>query len=81
MIFQNFPVNLVTTNILVSRGVPWCAGLYALCCQVKPDITPQEFIDAAYSTAVTTEIEYNSKSYPFGKVINPEGIIELIQDK
>jgi hypothetical protein len=24
-----------------SWGVPWCAGLYALCCQVNPKITPQ----------------------------------------
>jgi hypothetical protein len=63
----------------LSWGVPWCAGLYALCCQVKPDITPQEFIDAAYSTSVTTEIEYNGKSFSFGKIINPEGIIEKIK--
>lgn len=63
----------------LSWGVPWCAGLYALCCQVKPDITPQEFIEVAYSTAVTTEIEYNGKSYAFGKIINPEGLMEKIQ--
>jgi subtilisin family serine protease len=64
----------------LSWGVPWCAGLYALCCQVKPEITPQEFIDAACSTSVTTEIEYNGKSYSFGKIINPEDIIKKIKN-
>jgi hypothetical protein len=64
----------------LSWGVPWCAGLYALCCQEKPDITPQEFIEAAYSTAVTTDIEYNGKSYSFGKIINPEELLKKIQD-
>lgn len=71
----------ISRNGGLSWGVPWCAGLYALCCQVKPDITPQEFIEAAYSTALTTEIEYNGKTYSFGKVINPEGIIDLLQNK
>lgn len=65
----------------LSWSVPWCTGLYALCCQVKPDITPQEFIEAANSTAVTTEIEYNGKSYSFGKIINPEELLKQIQDK
>ncbi|MEG1579440.1 MAG: hypothetical protein RR336_11820, partial [Oscillospiraceae bacterium] len=26
----------------MSWAVPWCAGFYALCCQVKPDITSKE---------------------------------------
>ncbi|HEX3075952.1 MAG TPA: S8/S53 family peptidase, partial [Lachnospiraceae bacterium] len=49
----------IARNGGLSWGVPWCAGLYALCCQVKPDITPQEFIDLAYSTAVTADIEHD----------------------
>jgi hypothetical protein len=64
----------------LSWAVPWCAGLYALCCQVNPDITPQAFIEAANSTAVTTEIEYNGRSYTFGKIINPEELLEKIQN-
>ncbi len=63
----------------LSWSVPWCAGLYALCCQVKPDVTPQEFIEAAYSTAVTTDIEYLGKTYSFGKIINPKGLLDQIQ--
>ncbi len=64
----------------LSWSVPWCAGLYALCCQVKPDITPQEFIEAAYSTAETTDIENQGKTYSFGKIINPKGLLEQIQN-
>lgn len=64
----------------LSWSVPWCAGFYALCCQVKPDITPQEFIEVANSTAITTEIEYNGKAYSFGKIINPEGVMEQLQN-
>lgn len=63
----------------LSWAVPWCAGLYALCCQIKPEITPQEFIEAAYSTALTQNLEHDGKTYSFGKMINPEGIIEKIK--
>ena len=63
----------------LSWSAPWCAGFYALCCQVKPDITPQEFIEVAYSTAVTNEIKHNGKTYSFGKVINPAGVIERLK--
>ncbi len=64
----------------LSWAVPWCAGLYALCCQVKPDITPQEFIDIVNSTAVTTEITHNSQTYKLGKIINPAGVIEKLKN-
>ncbi|MBP1754535.1 MAG: hypothetical protein H6Q59_933 [Firmicutes bacterium] len=65
----------------LSWAVPWCAGFYALCCQVKPDITPQEFIELAYSTATTTEIEHEGKTYSFGKIINPAGVIDELKNK
>lgn len=63
----------------MSWAVPWCAGFYALCCQVKPDITPQEFIDAVNSTAITTKLEHDGKTYDFGKIINPAGVIEALK--
>lgn len=65
----------------LSWAVPWCAGLYALCCQVKPDLTPQEFIDASTTTAITADVEHDGKTYAFGKIINPEGIIDTLQNK
>jgi hypothetical protein len=71
----------ISRNGGLSWAVPWCVGLYALCCQEKPDITPQEFIELANSTATTTQIEHDGKTYPFGKIINPEGIINEISKK
>lgn len=59
----------------LSWAVPWLAGFYALCCQVKPDITPQEFIKIVKSTSVSTQISKNGKTYEFGKIINPAAVI------
>jgi subtilisin family serine protease len=63
----------------LSWAVPWCAGFYALCCQVKPDITPQEFIDAVNSTAVPAESVRDGKSYLFGNIVNPAEVIKFLQ--
>ncbi|HML48063.1 MAG TPA: S8/S53 family peptidase, partial [Clostridia bacterium] len=63
----------------LSWTVPWCAGFYALCCQVKPDITPQEFIRLSMETAVTTQLEHNGRTYEFGKIINPQGVMEALK--
>jgi len=66
-------------NAGMSWAVPWCAGFYALCCQVKPDITPGEFIDAMKSTGVTTDIEHDGQTYQFGKIVNPAGVIDELE--
>jgi hypothetical protein len=63
----------------ISWAVPWLAGFYALCCQVKPDITPQEFIRIVESTSVTTEISKNGKTYEFGNIVNPSEVIAELQ--
>ena len=54
----------------LSWAVPWLAGLYALCCQVKPEITPQEFIDTVKATSTTVD---------FGHVVNPAAIMDALQ--
>ena len=64
----------------LSWAVPWCAGFYALCCQVKPDITPQEFIDAVNATSVPAEIEHGGKTYNFGRIVNPAEVIKTLQE-
>lgn len=63
----------------LSWAVPWCAGFYALCCQVKPDITPQEFIDTVKSTGVTTDIVHDGQTYKFGTIVNPAEVIHELQ--
>lgn len=62
----------------LSWAVPWCAGFYALCCQVDPEMTPEKFIDVVKSTAITTTIQHDNKSYEFGEIINPASVIEAL---
>jgi hypothetical protein len=57
--------------------MPWCAGFYALCCQVKPDITPEEFLSIVKSTAVPANVNHDGTTYNnFGKIVNPAAVIE-----
>lgn len=63
----------------MSWAVPWFAGFYALCCQIKPELTPTEFITAVKDTAVITDIERGGTTYPFGNIVNPAKTIEILQ--
>ncbi len=62
----------------LSWAVPWFAGFYALCCQVKPDITPREFIETVRATGVTTQIEHEGRTYEFGKIVQPAAVVEAL---
>jgi hypothetical protein len=64
----------------LSWAVPWAAGFYALCIQVKPDITPQEFIEIINITSVPAEVVRDGRTYNFGKMINPAGVVEFIKN-
>ena len=63
----------------MSWGVPWLAGVYALCCQADPDLTPERFIEAAEQAGKTIEVEANGTTYSIGKVVDPAGTIDLLQ--
>jgi hypothetical protein len=68
------------TNGGLSWAVPWSAGFYALCCQVKPDITPEEFISIVKSTAVPANVNHDGTTYnDFGKIVNPAAVIEELE--
>jgi len=54
-----------------SWAAPWLAGMYALCVQVYPDITPELFIELAFETG---------DSLNAGKIINPVRLIERLED-
>lgn len=56
---------------------PYITGLYALACQVKPDITPEEFWAAALETGEVREVIQGGVKYP-AKLINPVGLIEIL---
>jgi hypothetical protein len=63
----------------LSWTVPYIAGVYALACQVYPGVTPEIFWDTALETGKTITINKDGKDFTFGKIINPEGIIDVLK--
>lgn len=62
-----------------SWSIPYVAGLYALACQVKPSVTPQEFWNNALETGNIIEIDKNGRKYKFGKIVNPVNLMENLK--
>lgn len=58
--------------------MPYIAGVYALACQVKPDISPEEFWSLALETGESRNIELPDKNYN-GKIINPVNLIDALK--
>jgi subtilisin family serine protease len=65
----------------MSWTVPYLAGVYALAAQVKPEITPDEFWEAALDTGRTIQIQHDGKEYEFGIILDPQALIEEIQSR
>ena len=63
-------------------GWSWCApyiaGLYAMACQVKPDVTPEVFWKAALATGDTVPLSWQGQTYKFGKIVNPAKLMEAL---
>lgn len=59
---------------------PYIAGLFALACQVKPEVTFEEFTQAALATAHPVSVSHKGKDYPYGKVIDPAALLDKICD-
>lgn len=59
--------------------MPYMAGMYALACQVKPDITPEIFWDTALKTGDIRIIQRNNKDFT-GRIIDPEKLIESLRN-
>lgn len=57
---------------------PYIAGLYALGCQVKGNLTPAEFWNTALATTSFTGIKRGNKTYRLGPIINPVNVIESL---
>jgi len=58
--------------------IPWTAGLYALACQVYPDVTPAIFREAALSTANAITFKRDGKDYTLEKVVNPVRLMDKL---
>ena len=60
----------------LSWACPWLAGMYALCVQENPGLTPEQFIEAALTTAIDCTSE---DGVTIGKVVHPKALIEEIR--
>jgi hypothetical protein len=65
-----------------SGGVSWCvpylSGLYALACQVKPTVTPEEFWSVGLETGQTIKIQNDGKTHEFGKIVDPVALVDAL---
>lgn len=62
----------------MSWSTPWLAGMYALAKQTKPNITPEEFWEAAKKTSDKC---YNNDSGVYiGRIINPQKLIKALNE-
>lgn len=63
-----------------SWTIPYIAGVYALACQVDPDITYDEFWSIALETGKSVMIKgIDGQEYAMEKIINPAGIIDRLK--
>lgn len=64
-----------------SWSIPYLAGMYALAAQAKPEITPEEFWEAALKTGRTIQLQHDGKDHEFGVILDPQALIEALQSK
>lgn len=62
-----------------SWTVPYVAGLYALACQVKPDITPDVFWKEAFNTSDIVPVNDGDQK-ELGKIVNPIKLINKLKN-
>jgi hypothetical protein len=62
----------------MSWTAPYLAGLYALACQVKPAVTPGEFLETAYRTGDPFKLTGSEAPDIPARVVNPVRLIEAL---
>ena len=62
-----------------SWSVPYLAGLYALGCQVRADLTPALFWDTALKTGRTVKVSHGTETLELGTVADPGALIEALR--
>lgn len=63
----------------MSWAVPWVTGLYALALQVKPDLTPDEFLKLALRTGAYQTVTHNGRTYKAGPFVQPAKLIAKLR--
>ncbi len=61
----------------MSWSVPFITGIYAMVCQIKPDITPENFVRIMNETGSNVELSIDERKIDL-KVLNPVGIVNAI---
>jgi hypothetical protein len=62
-----------------SWSVPWIAGLYALACEAKPDVTPQAFWATALKTGRTVPVTRAGETAELGTLADPVALIRALK--
>ncbi len=67
----------------LSWAVPYLAGIAALAKQVKPDLTPQEFLDVARKTAQRVQVKTKDgkKTAMIDTFVNPQALIKELKNR
>lgn len=67
----------------LSWAVPYLAGIAALAKQVKPDLTPEEFLDTAFKTAqsVLVKTKDGKQTAQINTFVNPQALIKELQSR
>lgn len=58
--------------------VPWLAGLYALACQVQPEVTPESFWTEALRTGRTISLRRGDEQVEFGTIADPPALLAAL---
>jgi hypothetical protein len=58
-----------------SWSIPYIGGLYALACQVRPDVTPELFWRRALETGDSVTVKKDGKECPLERIVNPRKLI------
>lgn len=63
----------------MSWVVPWVTGMYALALQVKPDLTPDDFLKLALRTGAYQTVTHEGKTYKAGPFLQPAELIARLR--
>jgi hypothetical protein len=61
-----------------SWSIPYLAGVYALAAQVKPSITPDEFLALTLRTGRTIQLSHDGKTIRFGPILDPVSLMQAL---
>ena len=63
----------------MSWACPWLAGLYALCAQVNPSVTPDAFLELAIETGHPFTAAHENEPLSFGRIANPAALVDSLR--